>query len=159
MTVFTQHVTRSCARTFFKKLLAPTATLSSCCGRSRGVSLAVSHATIFVGHTPPQYNQLRTPTTINSGAYQTFKSGNEKVRGNRLSIAERECSTLAAPVNVIQDISEFTVVRLASLSMVHVTGPDSIDFLQGLITNDVTCLLRDCTSLYSMLLNLKVRDS
>ena len=48
------------------------------------------------------------------------------------------------------------VCKLKSRSLVTVKGADVIQFLQGLLTNDITLLQQDRKSLYTMLLNVQV---
>lgn len=47
--------------------------------------------------------------------------------------------------------------RICSRGLIKVTGVDSGDFLQGLITNDIQLLKNECKSIYSFVLNLQGR--
>jgi len=74
------------------------------------------------------------------------------MQGYRKSSTQVEGSSITE-----KPLSDFTVVKLENKSLLKVTGRDAHPFLQGLITNDVTCLEHDCTALYAQLLNIKGR--
>lgn len=50
------------------------------------------------------------------------------------------------------------IYRLKSRGLVRVKGPDTIAFLQGMVTSDVESLGSVMGTQYAMLLNVQVRD-
>ena len=54
--------------------------------------------------------------------------------------------------------SKFTSHQLKHRGVVRVAGKDAAEFLQGLITNDMDCLSKKCSSIYAMMLNVQVQS-